>query len=83
MQSKLLCIYTPCAEQALMYIYTPYAEKALREHPFNLKWGAMVFFGVKIFVFASLAQQNFFFATSYRDIIFFLQKQSNLQTEIN
>ena len=42
---------------------TPGTEQTiypLRQHPFNLKGGAIVFFGVKIFVFASQRSRKYF-----------------------
>ena len=49
-------------------------EETLREHPFNLKGGVMIFSGVKMFFFAS-QHSRIFFATTCLNIIFCLQKQ--------
>ena len=51
-------------------------SKVFREHPFNLKGWAMVFFEVEFF-FSLRSQAEIFFSTSCRNIIFFSTKRAN------
>ena len=54
----------------------------LREHPFNLKGGGLCFFFWVNFLLRFAAQQNFVFATSCRNIIFFLQNNTQSANRI-